>query len=80
MLFEAEIEGALCHSNKVHCVTMKEGNLNDLQVSHLKVQDRIELVIVHALDTVITEGEGWVHQLIVRALLLIFVNDGTLCL
>jgi hypothetical protein len=61
MLFEAEVERALCHSDKVHCVTMKEGDLNDLQISHLKVENCIELIIVHALDTVITEGEGWVH-------------------
>ncbi len=47
---KAEVEGTLGHTEEVEGVPVVQGHLHDLEVGHLEVEDRVELVIVHPLD------------------------------
>jgi hypothetical protein len=52
---EAKVKGPLGHAHKVKGVSMEERDLDDLKISHLQVNHRVELVIVESLDLLITE-------------------------
>jgi hypothetical protein len=76
---KAEVEGTLGHTEEVEGVPVVQGHLHDLEVGHLEVEDRVELVVVHPLDLGTSVCEGRVHQLgAATSSLVVLVNDGAL--